>query len=153
MQHVYTLQVLTDLNALAKVVQWFNCIESQVKHIQASPLFWMQLHTVLMEGVTNAIRHAHRDKPTTTPIDIEVKLLEHHLELRIWDHGTPFDLVQKLSQIPEMVDPMQSGGRGLRLIEKMSDQFSYTRTHDDRNCLLIVKFHDETQPLAEPMAK
>ncbi len=95
-----------------------------------------------MEGVTNAIRHAHQDHPPSTPVDLEVKVLEDHLELRIWDHGAPFDLLQKLTEIPEVIDPMQPGGRGLRLIEKMSDQFSYTRTDDDRNCLLIVKFHD-----------
>ncbi len=147
MQYVYTLQVPTDLNALTQVVQWFNCIEAQVKHIQASPLFWMQLQTILMEGVTNAIRHAHWDQPIATPVDIEVQVLDHHLELRIWDHGAPFDLSKKLSEIPEIIDPMQPGGRGLRLIEKMSDQFSYTRSSDDRNCLLIVKFHDTSKSL------
>lgn len=85
------------------------------------------------------MRHAHQGYAVETPIEIEVTLLERQLELRIWDYGQPFDLIQKLEKLPEQVDASASSGRGLKLIKKIADRFDYIRLEDGRNCLLVIK--------------
>ena len=40
-------------------------------------------------------------------------------------------------------DEIPSGGVGIKIIGKIADQLSYTRTSDSRNCLLIVKYYQK----------
>jgi serine/threonine-protein kinase RsbW len=130
------LQVNTDLTALTQVISWFDQFYSI-----APRSVWMQCQLALAEGFTNAVRHAHKGKPPTTPIDIEVTVLNQSLELRIWDQGPECDLDQLLEKLPPGVDRESEGGRGLKLMRRMADVLSYTRTVDNRNCLLIVKHY------------
>jgi serine/threonine-protein kinase RsbW len=93
---------------------------------------------VLAEGFTNAVRHAHRGKSVETPIEIEVALQPQAIELRIWDYGAGFDLETWLCGLPESVTE-SAGGRGLKIIQQIADQFSYTVVDQQRNCLLVIK--------------
>jgi serine/threonine-protein kinase RsbW len=129
------LQVKTDLNALSQVLSWFN----QLNQAKVYEKIWLQCQLALAEGFTNAVRHAHKDQPPDMPIEIEVTLLTDGLEIRIWDYGAPFDLVQKSKMLPAKIDNDQEGGRGLKLMLQIADQLSYIRTPDHRNCLLITK--------------
>jgi len=72
-------------------------------------------------------------------IDVEVVICSEHLEIRIWDYGAPFNLSQRLKNMPQDPDCYAEGGRGLRLMERIADSLSYTRTVDNRNCLLLIK--------------
>lgn len=72
-------------------------------------------------------------------IDLEVQVFDDRIEIRIWDQGAPFDLTERLQRMPRDLDTEAEGGRGLRLMERIADHLSYTRTGDTRNCLLIVK--------------
>jgi serine/threonine-protein kinase RsbW len=130
----FSLQVQTDLNTLPSVLKWFN--ENYPVIIPGN--IWIQCQTILVEGLTNAIRHAHGDRDAETPILIEVEVLERRLQIRIWDQGAAFDLQQQLATISEIVDQEQIGGRGLWLIQRLADDLSYTRI-GDRNCLLAIK--------------
>ncbi len=132
------LQVKTDLNDLAPVLSWFD----QLYQPQIPRSFWLQCQLALAEGFTNAIRHAHKNKSPDAPICLEVTLLPEGVELRIWDQGPPFDLAQRLRDLPSVVDQNEIGGRGLRLMVDMTNKLSYTRTADNRNCLLLVKYYD-----------
>ncbi|WP_445171755.1 hypothetical protein [Microcoleus sp.] len=38
------------------------------------------------------------------------------------------------------IDEIPSGGIGIKIIGKIADELSYTRTSDGRNCLLIVNY-------------
>jgi serine/threonine-protein kinase RsbW len=135
----YNLRVSTDFCQLNQVYTWF----SQFKRIPHK--IWMQCNLVLIEGLTNVIRHAHEFLPTDTPIDIEVTLLEGALELRIWDFGKPFDLKAELDRLSQQkfnpldIDSIPTSGRGLAIANTVSDYFSYDRTTDGRNCFLIRK--------------
>lgn len=129
------LQVNTDLGALTQILSWFDRFNSTI----IPPSVWLQCQLALAEGFTNAVRHAHKNYPQETPIDIEVTLLDQLLEIRIWDVGSGFDLNQQLNQMPLAVDSDAEGGRGLKLMQQMSDSLSYTQTGDRQNCLLIVK--------------
>jgi serine/threonine-protein kinase RsbW len=129
------IQVPTDLEALAQVLLWFD--QQYEAHIPDR--VWMQCQIALAEGFTNAVRHAHRERSSDTPITIEVEISEQSLSIRVWDFGPAFDLQKAISELAQQVDPQAEGGRGLHLIHKIADQLSYTRTSDERNCLLIFK--------------
>lgn len=136
-------QAKTDLAELVQVLTWFdNFIQSSLPE-----LTYMQCQTLLAEGFTNAVRHAHKHRASDTPIDIEVQLWNQQVEIRIWDYGQPFDLIQKMKNMPTKIDPDSVGGRGLKLLEQMAEHLSYFRTEDDRNCLLITKLIPSTPDL------
>lgn len=132
------LQVETDLNALTEVLHWFEAF--------TSPLLPQQLQSqcqlAFVEGFTNAVRHAHHHLPETTPIELELKLFAHCLEMRIWDKGQLFDFHAKLQEAlnHQDDDPLsREGGRGLIFMHQLTDELSYLREPDERNCLLLRK--------------
>ena len=133
--HTAFLQVSTDLDALAQVLEWFD----QFNQPPIPPQAWMHCQLALAEGFTNAVRHAHKGRPSDLLIDLEVQVFDDRMELRIWDQGSPFDLAGRLAVIPKNLDTEAEGGRGLLLMKRIADVFTYTRMPDDRNCLLLVK--------------
>ncbi|MDY6937532.1 MAG: anti-sigma regulatory factor [Cyanobacteriota bacterium] len=137
--HQALLQVSTDLAALARVLSWFDRFESP----QISQRIWLQCKTALAEGFTNAVRHAHKNKPADVPIEIEVTQSPQRLEIRILDYGPPFNLEEKLNTLPEEIDIEATGGRGLKIMNSIADFLSYTRIPPDRNCLLIIKYYSD----------
>lgn len=133
--HTYSLQVRSDVSVLAQVLSWFN----QLYQPSIPNKIWLQCQTILAEGLTNAIRHAHRDQPTTTPVDIEIIIARQQIIMKIWDWGAAFDLSQKIQALPDRIDPQQYGGRGIQIMQKLADRLHYDRIDDQRNCLVIVK--------------
>lgn len=132
-----TLTINSDLNALAQVQEWFKafCLEHGRTDL------WLQnqlspLSLALVEGFTNAVRHAHHELPTDTLIDIDVTLWGDRIEIRIWDHGQPFDPNSIVEPKP---GTLQVGGYGWFLLRRLADQVLYKRQEDGRNCLCIVK--------------
>lgn len=133
------LQVRSTIDELSPVLDWFN----QLPQPAIPKKVWMQCQTALAEGLTNAIRHAHKGKPTATLIEVEVTIHAQAIEIRIWDQGDAFDLAQRLTALPQTVSQEAIGGRGLLLLQRLADHLSYVRL-DDRNCLLIVKNYSAT---------
>nr|MDJ0636913.1 ATP-binding protein [Xenococcaceae cyanobacterium MO_188.B29] len=131
------LRVKTELEALKDVLQWF---ETVIFPSLPQKTGW-QCEVALVEGFTNAVRHAHYDLPTTTPIDLEVKLFNNFLEMRIWDRGKPFDLKAKLKASPDLSSsPLEKeGGRGLQFMKRLTDEMQYLSLPNRRNCLLMRK--------------
>ncbi len=136
LQHFH-LRVKTELEALKDVLQWF---ETVIFPSLPQKTGW-QCEVALVEGFTNAVRHAHYDLPTTTPIDLEVKLFNNFLEMRIWDRGKPFDLKAKLKASPDLSSsPLEKeGGRGLQFMKRLTDEMQYLSLPNRRNCLLMRK--------------
>ncbi|MGE5655119.1 MAG: ATP-binding protein [Actinomycetota bacterium] len=131
------LQVETNLKALTEVLQWFETLTQPLLPYE----LWWQCQVALTEGFTNAVRHAHQHLAETTPIELEVTLFSHQIEMRIWDRGTPFNLEEKLESIlKQHGDPLEGeGGRGLMFMHKLTDELDYIRTADHRNCLVMRK--------------
>jgi serine/threonine-protein kinase RsbW len=125
----------TDLKALDQVLTWFD----QFNQGSIPKKVWIQCQLALAEGFTNAVRHAHKNLTPNVPIDIEVTLFAQALELRVWDQGPPFDLEKRFQEFEQTADDQAGGGRGIAILHKIADKLSYTRTDDNRNCLLIVK--------------
>ncbi|MBD2577903.1 ATP-binding protein [Oscillatoria sp. FACHB-1406] len=133
------LQLKTELGALNEILQRF---EQMVTPLISEEQYW-QCQIALAEGFTNAVRHAHKDLPLTTTIEVEVKVVPEYLEIRIWDWGQPFDLHAKLRELNcSLEDPLGQGegGRGLFFMSKLTDELSYTRGSDARNCLVMRKY-------------
>lgn len=131
------LQVNTSLMALEEVLQWFEGLASPF--LSSDSLYKCQI--ALTEGFTNVVRHAHQSLPETTPIDLEVQVFPHVIEMRIWDWGQPFDLQKNLESARKMhVDPLEhEGGRGLIFMSKLTDNLSYIRQENHQNCLVMKK--------------
>ena len=139
------LQLQTDLKGLPEVLSWFEKLHQPTINKQ----IWVQCQLALAEAFTNAVRHAHKEQSPEMPIDIEVKISDRCVEIRVWDYGDYFDLEEKLIEMPKKEDNDGDGGRGLQLMESISDRLSYTRTEDNRNCLLMVKYYDGDKGLSQ----
>ncbi|MGD1809148.1 ATP-binding protein [Dapis sp. BLCC M126] len=133
--HQANLQVCSDLEENDKILSWFE----QLHQAPIPKKVWLECKLALVEGFTNATRHAHEYLSTETLIDIEVKIYTEQMEMRIWDYGQPFDLLKWQKEHPSEIDIFHGGGRGIKLMYAIADDISYTRTSDNRNCLLIVK--------------
>lgn len=138
------LQVETDLNQISQVLQWFT----QFRQPPLSEQVWLQGQIAIVEGFTNAARHAHEHLPRQTPIDLEVKLFADRLTIAIWDKGAAFDLEVLLTQTESrLADPLQQTEHwGTVLMQKLKDQHGWQITYAclqgrlrDRNCLLMQK--------------
>ncbi|HHP7230632.1 MAG TPA: ATP-binding protein [Xenococcaceae cyanobacterium] len=137
----FQLQVATTLEALQEVLQWY---EELISPCLPQPTGW-QCEVALVEAFTNAVRHAHQDLPTTTPIDLEVELHDNGLEMRVWDRGKPFDLKAQLQASQDNFTSLEKeGGRGLQFIKKLTDELQYLSNLDYRNCLVIKKKYTQT---------
>jgi len=136
MRYVEHLTVTSDLANVREVQTWFTSIPHQ-----RDPEFaWvdeqiMPLCLALIEGFTNTVRHAHAHLPPETPIEIDVSFCPDRIEIRIWDHGFPYEIGKIQAPDP---DTYPEGGFGWSIIEKITDQLSYER-FDDRNCLFLMK--------------
>ena len=92
-QHI-SLQVNTDLNALTTVLEWFE----QLKDLSLANEVWWKFQLALAEGFTNAVRHAHKNLPVDTPVQLEIIVFNGRLELKVWDCGPYFDFDAKLKE-------------------------------------------------------
>jgi len=92
-QHI-SLQVNTDLNALTRVLEWFE----QLKDLSLPNEVWWNFQLALAEGFTNAVRHAHKNLPVETPVQLEIIVFNGRLELKVWDCGPYFDFEAKLKE-------------------------------------------------------
>lgn len=130
-----TLQVESDLEALDTVLSWFETFNRP----DIPKEVWIQFQSALAEAFTNAVRHAHRDRPPDTPIALYLMVEASSLTLEIIDCGEPFDLLGAIAQLPDGVDRKSGGGRGLRIMDRVADRLSYERLPDGRNRLELVK--------------
>ncbi|XZO00442.1 MAG: ATP-binding protein [Microcoleus sp.] len=88
------LQVNTDLNHVTKVFELFE----QLQDLSLPSETWYVLQLAVVEGFTNAVRHAHKNLPVETPIQLEVMVFNRRLEFRILDCGVYFDLDAKITE-------------------------------------------------------
>ncbi len=130
------LQVNTDITVSERVLSWFEQLNQPSMTDKRT---WWQCRLLLQEGFTNIVEHAHKNLPFATPIDIDAVRFERHIEIRIWSHGSPFDLEQKLRKTPEFENNDDERGRGLRIIAEIADELSYSKLDNDQYCLFIMK--------------
>ncbi|MEG3920958.1 ATP-binding protein [Microcoleus sp. T3_A4] len=86
------LQLNTDLKSVAQVLWWVE----ELDYLRIPEAVLQQCKLATIEGFTNAVRHAHKNLPLETPINLEITVFNERLEVNIWDMGEPFDLQAKL---------------------------------------------------------
>lgn len=136
MNHKINLKINTEIAASAQVLSWFEQLNQPPF---TDTQIWWQCQTLLQEGLTNIVEHAHQNLPPQTPIEIEAVRLNEHIEIRIWSQGKPFDLEQQLRETPEFEDNDNERGRGLKIMTAIADELSYDATADSRQLLFIKK--------------
>ncbi|MEM7596030.1 MAG: ATP-binding protein, partial [Cyanobacteria bacterium P01_A01_bin.83] len=96
------------MKALDQVLFQFNQIYQNFIPLRD----WLQCRLALAEGFTNAVRHAHKNLPPDIPIKIEVFLKETAMEIKIWDHGSAFDLHGFIAETSKKHADWLGSGRG-----------------------------------------
>lgn len=130
-----TYETQTNPKALKGVLAWFDGFRG----VPIPQEDWLQCQLALIEGFTNAVRHAHWGLPLDTPILIEVTVATTYLDIKIWDQGPGFDFQAMLSKKLETTTTDSEGGRGLRIMYRVADIVEYRQTPDRGNCLHIRK--------------
>jgi serine/threonine-protein kinase RsbW len=90
----FSLQLNTDIKAVAQVLSWLE----QLDPLPIPEAVLHQCKLAVVEGFTNAVRHAHKNLPRETPIELEIAVFNERLEIKIWDRGKPFDFQAKLKE-------------------------------------------------------
>ncbi|MEM9274277.1 MAG: anti-sigma regulatory factor [Cyanobacteria bacterium P01_F01_bin.143] len=137
------LQVNSELSSLGKVLSWFESLKDPL----VPRRIWIECQTVLGEAFDNVVIHAHKDLPSTTTVEIGIKILSQLIIIKVWDQGPGFDLESQRYKVSQGVDDYAEHGRGVQILEKVADYFSYFSVPNGRNCLLILKFFDEQSHL------
>ena len=130
------IEVTSDLKAIDLVLFQYN----QIYHNTIPQQDWLQCQLALVEGFTNAVRHAHKNLPQETPITIAISLDRQKMIVRIWDYGQPFDLKNFIRTVSQKNRNWEGSGRGIAIMHKIADSLSYKRVSDRQNCLKIVKY-------------
>ena len=89
-----SLQVNSDIKAVAQVLCWLD----QLEPLPIPEAVFHQCKLATVEGFTNAVRHAHKNLPLATPIELLIAIFNERLEINIWDLGEPFDFQAKLAE-------------------------------------------------------
>jgi serine/threonine-protein kinase RsbW len=89
-----SIQLPTDIKSVTQVLSWLE----QLDPLPIPEAVLHQCKLVVIEGFTNAVRHAHKNLPRETPIELEITVFNERLEIKIWDGGKPFDFKAKLKE-------------------------------------------------------
>jgi serine/threonine-protein kinase RsbW len=132
----FYLSMESDLSGLQKIIPWFeyHCGELLVQTI------FLPMQIILIEGFTNAVKYAHLNLPTETPIEVFVDIFENLIEIRIWDYGLTFDLEEQVQLEIKMNaedSTKRESHRGLLLMDSLTDELSYIRENETKNCLIM----------------
>ena len=130
------IEVNSDLKAVDQVLLQFN----KLYHSTILQQDWLQCQLALVEGFTNAVRHAHKNLPPETPIRIAISLDLKKIAIHIWDYGEPFDLEHFITTISQTDGNWQGSGRGIAIMHQIADTLSYKRVSALQNCLTIIKY-------------
>jgi len=82
----------STLDAIAELLEWFEQHRPGGLH----DMVWIQAQTALMEGFTNAVRHAHALLDPPPLVGVTLALVAGKLRLGIRDRGASFDLETRL---------------------------------------------------------
>lgn len=135
----FWIDLLTDANLLAYTLKWFDNLDLSL--IPIPPRAVLECKTMLGEAVDNVRDHAHLDLPETTPLAIGISCFQGSLWIQVWDQGPGFDIVSYLENREEWPDYHATRGRGLKILQELSDYLAYVPWEGQKNCLLIGKVY------------
>ncbi len=137
------LAVSSDLDQLETVLSWFEGLG----HPDVPADVWMQAQLALVEGFTNAVRHAHAHLVSPPWVQLALQRSRHLVRLQIIDHGEAFDLASALATVEAEIaasgaDPLAREAHwGLVMFLKLQKEYgwtiSYCREDDAINVLSL----------------
>lgn len=94
----------------------------------------------LTEALNNVIKHAYKGESPNS-IDVDVKMNEKTLEIKILDEGTSREslVVKDLDFDPEDIDNLPESGMGLFIIKQLMDEIDYY-TLNGKNYFTLRKY-------------
>ncbi|MGI0480116.1 ATP-binding protein [Geminocystis sp. CENA526] len=138
----FHLKIVSNLDEVENLLNWFE--KQHRSHIPEQ--IWLQAQTALIEGFTNAVRHAHEYHTEDTPIDVRLEITSHHLEMKIWDQGIFFDLISALHNLHTKISSNdidlfeRESQWGFIFFLKLRDEFGWSIDYiqeDKLNCLKV----------------
>jgi serine/threonine-protein kinase RsbW len=128
------LYVPSDLSFINIVENWLlGCLKLYL----GESLDWTQqsiyLRLVLVEAYSNAVRHAHKEKPYL-PVLLRLELKNCNLCIEIWDYGEGFDVSSYFAPEPS---EKQEGGYGWLIMNRLMDKVEYKLQVNGANCLKL----------------
>ncbi len=129
------MQVESDSRRLEAVLSWLESL-----YRPSIPWsVWLEIQTAIGEGFDNAVRHAHRGLPQTTPVEIALGFTDDRIAFQIWDHGPGFDFETLMANLPDHADLEAVSGRGFCILRRVADRLEYAQQLDRRNRLYLEK--------------
>ncbi|KAF0654054.1 anti-sigma regulatory factor [Cyanobium sp. Copco_Reservoir_LC18] len=122
------LTVNSDLDAIETVLGWFE----QLSDPAVPPELWMQAQLALVEGFTNAVRHAHAGLDPPPPVRLSVQVTSEQFCVQILDRGAPFDFEAALAAVDQAMeasghDPLAREAHwGLVMLLKLRSAYGWT---------------------------
>jgi serine/threonine-protein kinase RsbW len=137
------LHVPSDLGFINIVEDWlFGCLQLQLGESVDWPKQSIRLRLALVEAYSNAVRHAHKEKPNL-PILLRLELKERDLSIEIWDYGEGFDIA---NYFPPNPMEKQEGGYGWLIMNRLMDKVEYQLQVNGANCLKLETTLPELYP-------
>lgn len=137
------LAVNSDLGELETVLTWFE----RQRHPGVPTDQWMQAQLALVEGFTNAVRHAHAHLVAPPQVQLVLHVSSRLFCLEIIDHGEPFDFDAALARVEAELtasaqDPLAREAHwGLVMFLKLQKEYGWTisqaRRDDGTNALSL----------------
>ncbi len=137
------LAVRSHLDEIETVLHWFD----QQWDASVPSELWMQAQLGLVEGFTNAVRHAHVALDPPPPVQLTVQVSSQRFCVQILDQGAPFDFEAALATVEAAMeasdhDPLAREAHwGLVMVLKLRSAYGWTITHrrigEATNCLSL----------------
>ncbi|MEA5416101.1 ATP-binding protein [Synechococcus sp. BA-132 BA5] len=130
-RHNSELDVISDLGELETVLSWFE----RQQHPDVPSDLWMQAQMALVEGFTNAVRHAHAHLVAPPQVHLSLQLSSQAFRIQIIDHGEPFDFAAALARVEAEIaasgqDPLAREAHwGLVMFLKLQKEYGWTISH------------------------
>lgn len=136
------------LEAVQTLLDWFD----RIRPADLDSMLWIQAQTALVEGFTNAVRHAHGTLMPPPPVQVSLTITPSLLRLWITDQGAPFDIssawtddarnretggTSHPSVIPSDADaqpelPQQDSQWGLIMLGRLRQDFGWAIRYEQR---------------------
>jgi serine/threonine-protein kinase RsbW len=114
----------SSLEATQSLLDWFE----RQQPAGLDPLLWIQAKTALVEGFTNAVRHAHGPLVPPPSVKVSLSLTPTHLQLHIHDQGVPFDITNAWANVARTPD--QDSNWGLIMLCRLHRDFGWLIRYD-----------------------
>jgi serine/threonine-protein kinase RsbW len=125
------------LDSVAILLEWMK----QQRPSGVDGQLWVQAQTALVEGFSNAVRHAHAQLDPAPEVVVTLELTPRHLQLQVRDHGPPFDITPAWAaeEPPSNRDPdplvqaqlpQRDAHWGLVMLARLRRDFGWTIRYD-----------------------